>query len=545
MNTLLENPSIAATALPPLSDLTPYTGAWATEQVVHLLKRTMFGAAKADIDLLLTLTPAAAVQKLLTAPATPPSPPVNNYNANVVDPDIAPGQTWVNTPSKNVQSLDANRTQSYRDWWTGVMINETTSIQEKMVLFWHNHFATQTTAVGVTSNFGYYHNVTLRKYALGNFKDFVKAITIDPSMLAFLNGKNNVVGAADENYGREVQELFTIGKNADGTTPYTEADVQAAARLLTGYQIDGATFTGIFTPARHDTTNKVFSAFYGSKTITGRTGADGAKELDDFLTMIFATPNPAAFICRKIYRFFLYYNITADVETNIIQPLATIFRNNNYEIKPVLSALFSSQHFFDMANVGRLLKSPLEFIVGSIREFNVKFPDATNYVAQYAMWSYPFSRAAALNQQLGDPPNVAGWPAYYQIPSYHELWIDTNTLPIRLMFTDTMISGGYTTQGQNIFFDVIAYVKGLPNPGDPNLLITDSLQRLYRIPVAADFITYLKEILLSGQISDHYWTDAWAAYIATPTDPTALNVVTTRLKTFYKYMMEQSEYQLS
>ncbi len=544
MNTLLENPSIAATA-PPFSDLTPYTGAWATEQVVHLLKRTMFGAAKADIDLLLTLTPAAAVQKLLTAPATPPSPPVNNYNANVVDPDIAPGQTWVNTPSKNVQNLDANRTQSYRDWWTGVMINETTSIQEKMVLFWHNHFATQTTAVGVTSNFGYYHNVTLRKYALGNFKDFVKAITIDPSMLAFLNGKNNVVGAPDENYGREVQELFTIGKNADGTTPYTEADVQAAARLLTGYQIDGTNFTGVFNPTRHDTTNKVFSAFYGSKTIAGRTGADGAKELDDFLAMIFVTPNPAAFICRKIYRFFLYYNITADVETNIIQPLATIFRNNNYEIKPVLFALFSSQHFFDMANVGRLLKSPLEFVVGSIREFNVKFPDATNYVAQYAMWGYAFGRAASMNQQLGDPPNVAGWPAYYQIPSYHELWIDTNTLPIRLMFTDQMVSGGYTTQGQNIFFDVITYVKGLPNPSDPNLLITDSLQRLYRIPVQADFMTYLKEILLSGQISDHYWTDAWAAYIATPTDPTALNVVITRLKTFYKYMMEQSEYQLS
>ena len=198
-----------------------------------------------------------------------------------------------------------------------------------------------------------------------------------------------------------------------------------------------------------------------------------------------------------------------------------------------------------MANVGRLLKSPLEFTVGSIREFNVKFPDATNYVAQYATWSYPFGRASALNQQLGDPPNVAGWPAYYQIPSYHELWIDTNTLPIRLMFTDMMISGGYTTQGQNIFFDVVAYANGLPNPGDPNLLITDSLQRLYRIPVAADFITYLKEILLSGQISDHYWSDAWAAYIAAPTDATSLNIVTTRLKTFYKYIMEQPEYQLS
>ena len=545
MNTLLENPSIAATSPPPLSDLTPYTGAWTTEQVVHLLKRTMFGAAKADIDFFLTLTPAAAVQNLLTPTATLPSPPLNNYNANVVDPDIAPGQTWVNTPSKNVQNLDAYRTQSYRDWWTGIMINQSQSIQEKMVLFWHNHFSTQTTAAGVTSNFCYYHNVTLRKYALGNFKDFVKAITLDPGMLAFLNGKNNVAGAPDENYGREIQELFTIGKNTDGTTPYTEADVQAAAKLLTGYQIDGATFTGVFTPSRHDTSNKVFSAFYGNKTITGRTGPDGAKELDDFLAMIFATPNPAAFICRKIYRFFLYYNITPDVETNIIQPLATIFRNNNYEIKPVLSALFSSQHFFDAANVGRLIKSPLDFITGSIREFNVKFPDPSNYVALYAMWAFPWAYATRLNQQLGDPPNVAGWPAYYQIPAYEEIWIDTNTLPFRLTFTDLMISSGYTTQSQTILFDAIAYAKGLPNPADPNLLITDSLQRLYRIPVAADFITYLKEILLSGQISDHYWTDAWAAYIAAPTDPTALNVVTSRLKTFYKFIMEQSEFQLS
>ena len=529
------------TSSPPISGLAPYTGAWGNDQVVHLLKRTMFGATKADVDHFAALTLTATITELLTS-STPTQLPLNNYSGNANYPDVnaALGQTWVNAAYDG--NLVGVRRNSLKAWWIGLMINQTRSIQEKMVLFWHNHFATDTNNFDPT--LAYVHYVTLRQYALGNFKAFVKAITLDPHMLYFLNGRNSVKGSPDENYGREVQELFTIGKNVDGTTPYTEADVKAAARLLTGYQVDYNARKGIFTPTRHDSTDKQFSAFYGNKLIAGRTLTDGAKELDDFIDMLFATPNTASYICRKIYRFFVYYDVTPDVETNVIQPLALILKNNNFEIKPVLQALFSSQHFFDTANYGVVIKPPLDLLIGMMREFNVVFPDATNYLPQYGMWFYLFNVGSTISQSLGEPPNVAGWPAYYQTPVFHEIWVNTDTLPKRLAFTDNMIASGYSTLSQKIIIDVVAFTQSMPTPADPNLLISDVLAHLYRVPVQSDFITGLKSILLSNQASDHYWTDAWTAYLANPTDKTNLNIVTTRLKSFYKYLLDQMEYQL-
>ncbi len=528
---------------PPTGSLDPLAGPLGVDNAIHLLKRTMFGATNADIAAFSALTATQAVAALLTPPATMPSPPINNYsNANIVDPGVPLGQTWVNAPRVDA-NVNGGRRKSLGEWWVGAMLNQNRSLMEKMVLFWHNHFSTQLTNNDSVN--GYYHNLTLRKYAFGNFKAFVKAITLDPLMLEFLNGQNNNKTAPDENYGREVQELFTVGKNADGTTPYTEADVKAAARLLTGYQIDYNNHAGIFNPARHDSTDKVFSAFYGNKTITGRTGADGAKELDDFLDMIFATPNVASYICRKIYRFFVYYDVTPAIETAVIQPLATLLRTNSYEIAPVLQTLFSSQHFFDPTNIGVLIKPPMDYTVGMIREMGVSVVDGSNYMGQYDDWNYLYGQMALMNQDLAEPPNVAGWPAYYEAPSYHEIWISTATISARLFFTDNMIATGHSSFSQKIVIDTVAYTKTLPNPSDPNQLITDALQRLYRIPVNADVVTFLKTILLSGQVSDHYWTDAWTLYLQDTTNTANYNTVAFRLKQFYKYIMDQGEYQLS
>lgn len=513
----------------------------------------MFGAKKADVDFFAAMTISQAVDALLNVPTaqlTPP-PPVKTY-ANSTDPTdldntVPAGQTWVNTNTSD-GSVNSQRILSLKNWWMGKMLNQDRNILEKLTLMWHNHFATETDVIG-RAIWCYQNNSILRKNALGNFKQFAREITLDTGMLVYQNGYLNTKTAPDENYGRELQELFVVGKGADNATQgYSESDVKEAARVLTGWQINGTTNTSIFTSSRHDTNNKQFSAFYNNTVITGRTGATaGALELDDLLNMLFSINDPSLHICRKIYRWFVYYEIDAATETNVIAPLAQIFRTNNYEIKPVLSALLKSEHFFDVLNQGCLIKSPVDMLVSCCREFSVVFPDAaTDYAGAYNTWFIMNSLSFTMQQYIGDPPNVAGWPAYYQQPQFYEIWINSDTFPKRNQFTDQMLLTGYTRSGKNIRIDPTVFAKSLPNPGDPNALISDSIAYLFRLPLTQASRDQLKkDILLSGQSQDFYWTNAWTAYIANPNDVTNATIVRTRLRDLYQYLMKLAEYQLA
>jgi uncharacterized protein (DUF1800 family) len=524
------------------SDLTPYTGAWTLAEVKHLLRRTMFGSPKGDADYFVSAGLNATISELLTDPGTP-APPLWTYDANYADPNVAQGQTWVGAPYDN--SANPYRMKSFKAWWTGLMINQSRSLLEKMTLFWSNHFSTETNVVS-DARYSYATNALCRQNALGNFKTLTKLITLDPGMLKYLNGYANTNNAPDENYGRELQELFTVGKDANGNPYYSQSDVVAAAHVLTGYRINSATVTSYFDSTRHDSTNKTFSSYYNNTVIAGQSGAAGANELDDLLNMIFSMNEVSLNICRKLYRFFVYYEIDATAEANVIQPLAAIFRNSNYDVVPVLSALFSSEHFFDPLNRGCLIKTPVDMIMGFCRDYNVIFPDpSTELIAQYTLWLKVQQSATLIAQNIGDPPNVAGWPAYYQEPQFHELWINSVTLPYRNQFTDGMVYTGINGSGNNIIADVIAYTTALDNPADPNLLIQEVIDRHYSEDVSSTVKDYLKSILLSGQSSDSYWTTAWNAYIADPTDVTALSIVKTRLRSMFQYLMDLSEYQLS
>lgn len=531
------------------SGLTPYSGAFGTNEIIHLLKRTMFGAAKADVDYFRTKTVTQAVNEILTVPAVQPSPPLKNYANSVTagDPDqgVAAGTTWVNTNTTD-GGVDSQRIVTLKAWWTGLMINQNRSILEKMVLFWHNHFATETSGIS-RAIWCYQNNAILRKNVTGNFKQFVKDITLDTGMLRFLNGYLNTNTAPDENYGRELQELFTVGKGINNATPpYAESDVKAAAKVLTGWTVNNTTNTSYFNSPKHDVNNKQFSAFYNNTIITGRSGVNGAMELDDMLNMIFATNEVAMFICRKLYRWFVYYDIDANTEANIITPLAQIFRNGNYEIMPVLDALLKSQHFFDVLNQGSQIKSPVDLNISLCREFGVVFPMQSDYVNAYYMWDYIRATGSNLQQNIGDPPNVAGWAPYYQAPQFSEIWINSDTYPKRNQFSDTMANNGYTRNGKNIKIDFTIFAKSLPNPGDPNALIADSVAYLFRLPLSQASMDQLKrDIILSGQTSDYYWTNAWTAYIANPNDLTNANIVKTRLRDLYQYFMKLAEYQLA
>jgi uncharacterized protein (DUF1800 family) len=523
--------------------LAPYTGTWGRKEAVHLLKRTMFGAKKSDVDHLLTLTMSQAVDELLTAPASPPSPPVNNYNsATFTDAAIPFGQTWVNDTTNQPLAL-GGRTGSLKGWWYGQMINQPRSIEEKLVLFWHNHFSTQLASY-VEPRGGYKYLATLRQYALGNFKDFVKAITLDPAMLVFLNGYLNTNTAPDENYARELQELFAVGK--DLPSHYTEDDVRAAARVLTGYRIDPNTLAVTFVPAKHDSTDKLFSSFYNNTTITGQTGANGASELDDLLTMIFAQPETAKYICRQIYRYFVYFDIDATIETNIITPLSDAFRNNGYQIQPILSTLFKSEHFYDMLNRGCIIKSPTDFLIGLLREYNVAFPASTAIADSYKAWMTLGYYSIVLGQDILDPPSVSGWPSYYQYPQYYELWINNSTLPLRNQVTDGLIYTGVTINSFIVKIDVVDYCSNLPTPSDPTAVVNDAIDLLYMIDVSQSTKDYIRIYgLLGGQTSNSYWTIAWTDYVNDPTNAMKRNIVETRLQLMFKYLMNLSEYHLA
>ncbi|MCS7036314.1 MAG: DUF1800 domain-containing protein [Saprospiraceae bacterium] len=535
----LENLFAQRSANPPTSGLAPYTGPWTRAEVIHLLRRTLFGPTKADVDYFLSKGMNQAVYEILRAPYSPPAGPVNDYNnPNFTDPQVPFGQSFVNAPLNPL--AEPYRIESVRGWWLRLLLNSGRSIREKMTLFWHNHIPVEFSIVPLGSAL-YRYNQTLRDHALGNFRSLIRAITLDPAMLFYLNGYLNSRQAPDENYAREIQELFVIGK--DLPQHYTEDDVKAAARLLTGWRTDG--FTTTFSPFHHDVGDKQFSAFYNNRLIKGRSGPNaGAIELDEFLDMLLAHPEAARFICRKIYRFFVYHDISPEVEQNVIEPLAQIFRSSNYDILPVLETLFRSEHFFDPLNRGAIIKSPADMTVGLFRCFGVQIP-ATADLFDRLVLSYQINLAmAAMMQHLGDPPNVSGWQAYYQRPLFDKIWITTATLPKRAEATDAMVFTGIFGINNRIAIDPLTWAATLTNPSNVNALINESLELLLGLPVSQEVKNSFKAILLSNLPDESYWTYGWMLWQNNPNDPTLSGALRIRLQAYLQRVLQMEEFHL-
>ena len=488
-----------------------------------------------------------AVDELLNPTAPQPNPPVKEYATSTtpgVNPDgnIAQGTTWINDINSD-GTVQSQRRGSYKKWWTGVLVNQDRSIREKLIMFLVDHFGNEASEVG-NANWNFKQHSLIRQFALGNYKELVREITKDVAMLRYLNGYLNNKNAPDENYARELMELFTLGKGPG--SQYTENDVKEAAKVLTGWQVNGTTYTSLFNLNRHTTTNKTFSAFFNNTVITGRnTATAGDLELADLLNMIFAQQEVAKFLVRKMYRWFVYYAIDEATETNVIEPLAEIFRSNNYEIKPVLSALFKSEHFYDPLNRGCMIKTPSDIVIGSMREMNVAFKPESDWDTNYGLWNTFNSWMVNMGQSLHDPPNVSGMPAYYQEPSFHEIWINSDSLPKRNQFTDTMINSGYSRNSYRVQFNCVAFAQTLSNPGNPNDLIDEAIRVFFRNELSAQSKSQIKtQILLTGQQWDYYWTNAWTAYVSNPTTAN-FNTVNTRLKSLFQYLFNLSEYQLA
>jgi uncharacterized protein (DUF1800 family) len=524
----------------PTTGINKYTGTWGSTQAIHLLRRALFGVKQSELDAFKNMSMDNAVDALLNISSTQPAPPLNAYNTGTnIDPDVPAGQTWVNSPISPNYSFQRRR--SVKALWTGLMLEDAT-IREKMVLFWHNHFATESETIQVEHYF--YKNIaTIRKNCLGNFKTLVKEMTIDPGMLRYLNGYLNTKTAPDENYARELQELFTLGKGKD--SKYTEDDVKAAARVLTGWRVNNNTLTSYFDSNKHDTGSKQFSSFFGNAVITGKTGTNGANETDELIALIFQQNEVAKYICRRLYRWFVYYDIDSTVETNVIEPLATVFRNNNYEILPVISTLLKSEHFYDSLSMACQIKSPLDFTVGFCRQFEIAMAPASDYVNIYNQWNYLQTFGAFMQQDSGDPPNVAGWPAYYQEPQYYEMWINSDTLPKRMALAVQLSTTGYNRGDYKMILDALAFTAKIPNASDPNKLIDNLLELLLPMGVSASVKPILKTTLLNGQTSDYYWTDAWNAYKANNNDLINKNYCNNQLKLVISFIFNLAEFQLN
>jgi uncharacterized protein (DUF1800 family) len=470
--------------------------------------------------------------------------PIKIVNTNAAAPDTDPdwavplGGTWVNTITTS-PDVNRDRKDSLKAWWFNIMINQPRSIEEKMILFWSSHVAIEFSMVG-NGLMSYKYLQLLRKYALGNFKALIKEVTLNPAMLVYLNGYANFKTAPDENYARELQELFTLGKGPG--SQYTEDDVKAAARVLTGYMVNLQTTVVSFSNSRHDTDPKQFSSFYDN-TVINRNAGQAELELDDLISMIFSKEEVSKYLCRKLYRYFVYDDITADTETNIITPLAETFRNNNYEIKPVLNQLFKSEHFFDVLQFGGAIKSPLDFTVGLIRECSIKLPPKSNPQLLYRHLFYLANTfLPSVEQSIGDPINVAGFPAYSQTPFFDRLWVNTDTFIKRQAFTDTMVNTGYSNGGFVTYINPVAVAARMSDPGNPSTLVLDFNKYFLRRNLSQRLLDTIKtDVLLTGQANDNYWTSAWNAYISNPADLNNFSVVNTRLKFLALYFLSRLE----
>jgi Protein of unknown function (DUF1800) len=529
------------------STLAPYAGPWTSKEAIHLLRRTMFGSKPSDVNAILGLTANNAVDLLFSTIPAPYPDGLNWYENSYADiTGVAFGASWVNADWGD-GTQDYYRQLGMKGMWLKNIINQNLSIHEKMVMFLYSLVPVSFSQIG-DARFEYQYVQLLHQYATGNYKDFLRDITKNGAMLYFLNGYVNNKYSPDENYARELQELFSVGK--DGSQQYTENDVREVAKVLTGWRIDDVNRTTFFDVNYHTTANKQFSAFYGNTTIIGQTGANaGDVELDDLLNMIFSGQSAVAaskYICKKLYRFFVYYDIDANTQANIIDPLAATMVANNFDLVPVLKQLFKSEHFFDTLSQGCYIKTPLDVTCGLIRTLSVTPDVATTFEDD----NWLFARMAYYTDRMGmqpsEVPNVSGYKPYYQSPQWHQLFVNSNTHPKRMEWVDNLLTNyGFYVNGTTSYkANLPLFASSLSNPYDPDILIDDVIKYTFGLSISQARKDYFKAILLNNNSSNSYWTLAWTAYVGNPTDPIALGTVTTRLRLMLTEMFRLPEQHL-
>ncbi len=510
-----------------------HTRPLAPADIAHFLRRASFGPSPAQLKEYQGRTAAEIFDVLVNVPA-PPLP--TNSDGNTFH-DLGWGAPETEQQKRN--QLDNQRRLQIKKWWLGLMLDPSRGFVEKLTLFWQNHFVIESDTIQDV-RFLYRYLETIRRNALGNFQTFVIEITQDPAMLRYLNGTENTREKPNENYGRELMELFTLGRGY-----YTESDVKEAARVLTGWQAINYrnAFTEVissrFNPNLHDQEKKEFSENFQNKTVEGRPGDKGGElELGELVDMIFAHPESARFIVRKFYRWYFTGEISEEVEKNFIEPLAISFRKD-LEIKLLIRRMLTSDHFFDSALRGGQLRSPLDFIMGSFIALENPVPSPEKERSKYdALTNNLLNRARLMEMEVLEQPTVFGWRPYYDT-GYYKIWISGTTLGLRGSLTDILVKG---SKELNIQIDTLKWVASfVSDPSDPMVLVREMWGLLMAVePTQAQLDNLMDNALLDG-IPRYEWTEIWNKYNDKGPEDDARN----RLNPLVAYMLRLAEYQLA
>ena len=368
----------------------------------HLLVRTGFAALPAEIAKFEALTRAAAVRRILAGARTEAAtaPPAWTKNAPELRP---PGRMATQEERRAFRMKRVAEGLELVGWWYREMTATPSPLTERMTLFWHNHFTSAFRKVRAPILL-YRQNVTLREHALGNFAKLVHAMAADPAMIVYLDSLQNRRGYPNENFARELLELFTLGEGQG----YTETDIKEAARAFTGWSLERETGLYRFRPFQHDD---------GEKTFMGRTGRFNGT---DIIEIVLKQPRVAEYITEKAWREF----VSETPDPAAVKRIAAKFRTSGYEIKVLLSELLLAPQFWAAENRGRLVRAPVELIVGTLRQFDLPQPD--NRILALL--------GRALGQEVFNPPNVKGWPG-------GTAWINANTFLIRQQVLRRVMAG--------------------------------------------------------------------------------------------------------
>jgi uncharacterized protein (DUF1800 family) len=390
--------------LPPLDQLDPAKAwepwqpdaaqPWNRKWAGHLYRRAGFGAGPTQLNQAIRAGLAATLTRVLQG-----EPPTAKNPGEPLFLDL--GEPIVKE----------NEIYKLRGWWVYCMLNTPHPLHERMTLFWHNHFATSIAKVQRVGMM-YNQHTLIRQHALGKFHPFLLEMSRDPAMLVWLDSNSNVKGKPNENYARELMELFSLGVGH-----YTEKDVREAARAFTGWHTNDDKYD--FSPLFHDD---------GDKTILGQKGNWNG---DNIVRIVLEQPAAALFLTRKLYRHFI--SETANPPDRLLQPLADAFRKSDYDITGLVKLILSSRHFFSAYAYRQRVKSPAEVVVGTIRTLADGLGGEPLPKDPHAPPANLANRMEAMGQPLFAPPNVKGWVG-------GRSWLNTATVLARHNFVQSVVS---------------------------------------------------------------------------------------------------------
>ena len=384
--------------------LAAYPGPWDERAAAHLLNRTGFSAPLEKVEAALKDSPDAVLQRLLDYESTPD--PYARPDWAEPETDWTPPSLLSEKDKKERQRIAQEHRRELQTWWIRRMASAPRPLQEKLTLFWHGHFATSLEKVK-GPYLMWLQNETFRRNAKGNFHTLVSEISQDPAMILWLDNDSNRKEHPNENYARELMELFTLGEGH-----YTEQDIKESARAFTGWGFRKRDQQFYFNSKQHDS---------GEKTFMGKQGKWNGNDIVD---IIFEQPRCAGFIAEKLWTFFAYEN----PEPEIIEGLGQILRQSKYELRPVLWKLFSCQAFYSERALRAQIKSPVQLVIGSFQVVKKEFPQKEP-IARLLL-----NVLRLMGQEPFDPPDVSGWEGGLT-------WVNTASLLLRYNFANYLVHG--------------------------------------------------------------------------------------------------------